>query len=397
MKPKILAAAIAIALLFAAVPGLVGSSEAQIPPETWRQSNLPLDRVIIGYRARYYKTNILSELSSMPDTEVVMEEDALNFVVVKTKDPQGLTQKMKGNPSVKYAELDQIAYAIFTPNDPSWSRQWGPQNIYAPEAWDTQKGSSGITIAIADTGVDYNHPDLRGRVTLGYDFANNDEDPWDDHYHGTHCAGIAGATLNNNIGIAGVAQCTIMAVKVLDSQGSGYYSWVASGIRYAADNGADVVSMSLGGSSSSQVLEDACNYAYEQKNVVVVAAAGNSGPSDYTVGYPAKYDSVMAISALEKGDTIAYYSSRGPEVELAAPGSDIYSCVPGGYRSLSGTSMACPHVSGVAGLVLSQNPQLSAYQVRDLLQDTAEDLGAGGRDHLYGYGKVDANEAVQVA
>jgi subtilisin family serine protease len=394
MKRKALALAIAICLLFAAVPGLVGFIDARQPPQPIGRSRLPLDRVIIGYKARWHKPNIISDISTIPEAKVVMEEDRLNFVVVRTKDPQGLINRMKQNPNVRYAQLDEICYALLEPNDPGWSNQWGPQDIYAPQAWDTQLGSSSVTIAIVDTGVDYTHEDLTGRVVLGHDYANNDNDPWDDNGHGTHCAGIAGATINNNRGIAGIAQCTIMAVKVLDSGGSGYYSWVTAGIREAADNGAGVISMSLGGSSDNQALHDACDYAYETKNVVVVAAAGNSGPGDNTVLYPAKYDSVIAISALQQGDTITSWSSRGPEVELAAPGNSIYSCYPGGYRSMSGTSMAAPHVSGVAGLVRSQNLGLSASQVRTKLQNTAEDLGAGGRDHLYGYGKVDANEAV---
>jgi subtilisin family serine protease len=250
-------------------------------------------------------------------------------------------------------------------------------------------------VAVVDTGVDYNHEDLYGRVIKGYDFVNSDSDPMDDQGHGTHCAGIIGATLNNGVGIAGLAQVSIMAVKVLDYQGSGYYSWIANGIKYAVDNGADVISMSLGGPSDSTTMKDACDYAWS-KGVLVVAAAGNDygGP----VSYPAKYDSVMAVSAIDSSNLLASYSNVGPEIEVCAPGSSVLSCYPGDqYKSMSGTSMACPHVAGVAGLVFSENQYLSNNDVRNILCDTATDLGSSGFDTSYGYGKVNAQAAVNAA
>jgi subtilisin len=187
-----------------------------------------------------------------------------------------------------------------------------------------------------------------------------------------------------------------MAVKVMNEKGSGYNSWVASGIRYAADHGAEVISLSLGAPKGNKALGDACKYAYEKKGVVVVAATGNEYKN--VISYPAKYDSVIAVTALKKGDKVTSFSNKGKEAELCAPGHNIYSCVPGGgYESWNGTSMACPHVSGVAGLVISQNSMLTASQVRSILGDTSVDLGVKGRDTQYGYGKVDACAAVKKA
>lgn len=383
---------IAIFLLFSAAPGLVGLNDAQ-PGNLF--GTLAQNRVIIGYTSTYVKPNVV-DIVRQAGGNIVMEEPKLNFFVAETSNPETLIQRVRGQYGVKYAEKDYIAHTTFIPNDPYWNNQWGPEDIYCPQAWEIERGSQNVLVAVIDTGVDYTHPDLSGRVVLGYDYVNNDNDPRDDHYHGTHCAGIIGAGINNGVGIAGVSNCKILAIKALDSSGSGYYSWIASAIAYAADNGARAISMSLGGTSDSSVLKDACQYAYS-KGVLIIAAAGNSGPSDNTVLYPAKYDTVVAVSALSQGDTIAYFSSRGPEVELAAPGDGIYSTVPGGYRSLSGTSMACPHVSGVAGLVFSHNPGLSGTAVRQILTSTAEDLGSSGRDNLYGYGKVHALAAVEAA
>ena len=219
--------------------------------------------------------------------------------------------------------------------------------------------------------------------------ATIDSTKWDDdNGHGTHVAGTI-AAVDNTVGVVGVApQASLLAAKVLNRQGSGYLSDVIAGIDYCVQNGAKVVSMSLGSSSDVQALHNAVDAAYAD-GVLLVAAAGN----DYggAVSYPAAYDSVVAVSATDSNNNLASFSNVGPEVELAAPGVSILSTYKdGGYATLSGTSMATPHVSGVAALAIQANPLMSNVEVRALLQNTADDLGAVGKDNLFGYGLVDA-------
>jgi subtilisin len=267
---------------------------------------------------------------------------------------------------------------------------WGVDRTDADVAHSNGETGNGADIAIIDTGIDDDHPDLQSYVGAGKAFVDckgrNCNYPWsDDDDHGTHCAGTAMAPRGNGEGVVGVAtEATLHAVKVLDKRGSGSFSDVADGIRYTADQGWDVGSMSLGASSGSQTVEDACQYAYDN-GVLLVAAAGNDGPCSGCVGYPAAYSTVIAVGATEKDDSLASYSSTGSEVELAAPGSNVYSAVIGGYDTFSGTSMACPHVSG-AGAHLMANGA-SNTNARDTLTSNAEDLGLSGNEQ--GNGLVD--------
>ena len=292
-----------------------------------------------------------------------------------------------------YVEPNMKVQALFFPNDPDWDIQWGPQKIEADWAWNTTVGDPSVLVAVVDTGIYYTHPDLSANyVALGYDWVNNDADPLDDHGHGTHCAGIIAATINNGIGIAGLAQVRVMAEKVLDSGGGGYWDWVANGIINATDCGARIISMSLGGYGDSELVHDAVKYAYEA-GVLVIAAAGNDNTN--TKLYPAGYDEVIAVAATDQYDNKAWFSNWGDWIELAAPGVSIYSTVPWGYESWSGTSMACPHVSGVASLVWSLYPGKTRDWVRLWLRYTANDLGDLGFDVYYGYGRVNARKAVE--
>ena len=295
--------------------------------------------------------------------------------------------------SVRYVERNGIVRALWTPNDADWKSQWGPTAISADKAWDIVKGSKNVKIAIIDTGIDYNHEDLRDNYDdSGYDWVNNDDDPMDDHGHGTHCAGIAAAVMDNGVGIAGIAQVKIMAEKVLDRWGYGTYWSVGLGIEHAVDHGADIISMSIGGSSYSRWLEDKCNDAWD-KGVILVAAAGNRGSE--RIDYPAAYDSVIAVGATDRNNRRTYYSNYGDKLELVAPGDSIYSTLyPDTYGTQSGTSMATPHVAGVAALMLAANSSLSNEDVRKILHEKAVDLGASGKDKYYGYGLVDAYQSV---
>jgi thermitase len=320
---------------------------------------------------------------------VVSKNNDINFVVV---DPKGrnkaeLMSELGGLSRVAYVEEDYIATAFLDPNDPGYPSQWGPRDINAPLAWNITLGSPGVIIAIVDTGVDYNHPDIAANYYAGgYDFINNDADPMDDAGHGTHVAGIAAAVTNNGVGVAGISQSGILAEKVLSASGSGSYSAVANGITHAANKGAKVISMSLGGGFKSTTLQNAVNYAWN-KGAILVAAAGNENSGK--ISYPAAFPNVIAVSALNPDDSFAYYSNHGKKIELAAPGTSVYSTYFGGaYATMSGTSMATPFVSGSAALVLSKNSGLTNQQVRNILDNSAVDLGASGRDVYFGYGKV---------
>ncbi len=285
-----------------------------------------------------------------------------------------------------------------------WSVQWGPQKVQADWAWNITTGNSSVLVAVVDTGIDYSHPDLAANyVPLGYDWVNNDSDPRDDFGHGTHCAGIIAAAINNGIGIAGLAQVRIMAEKVLDYSGGGYDDWVANGIIHAVDQGANIISMSFGGYGDSELIHDAVKYAYSA-GVSLIAAAGNDNTN--TKLYPAAYDEVISVAATDQNDAPAYFSNWGDWMELAAPGVNIYSTMPTyhvsmndmgysmNYDYMSGTSMACPHVAGVAALIWSQYPAKSRDWVREWLRYTADDLGDPGFDVYYGYGRIDARNSI---
>ncbi|HID54872.1 MAG TPA: hypothetical protein EYP41_22890 [Anaerolineae bacterium] len=275
--------------------------------------------------------------------------------------------------------------------------------IRAPESWDCSQGEN-VIVAVLDSGVNLTHPELQANLVTGATFIPGTTTPEDDHGHGTHVAGIVAAIINNG-GVAGVApQAKIMPVKVLDSSGSGSLSSIVQGITWATDNGADVLNLSLGASIDVQSLEDAVNYAYGN-DALVVASAGNCGdpatwqlnncPSLDATSWPAAYANAMAVASTDQNDNQSSFSTTASYVEIAAPGSSIYSTyLNGGVAYFSGTSQAAPHVAGLAAAVWSRQPQLTNAQVRAAIQNTAVDLGAPGRDDQFGYGRIDAYEAV---
>ncbi len=266
---------------------------------------------------------------------------------------------------------------------------WGIARIGADKVWDIGNGV-GVKVAIVDTGIQINHPDLVNNIVQGYDFVNNDSDANDDNGHGTHVAGITSASFNQ-AGVVGVSHTSkLIPVKVLNSQGYGYLSDVAKGVYYATDNGARVINLSLGSTTDSLVLKDAVNYA-SSKGVVVVAAAGNDGGAPCS--YPAAYSNAICVVATDSKNLLASFSNIGGE--LAAPGVYNYSTYIGStYKYLSGTSMATPHVAGAAALLFSVCPTCSASEIRTVLRETAVDLGEVGQDILFGYGLVDLTSAV---
>ncbi len=282
-------------------------------------------------------------------------------------------------------------------NDPAFNnRQWvyAPWLLGASTAWSYTMGAPEVVIAVVDSGIDAGHPDLQGRIVAGgYDFVDNDADPTDEHGHGTHVAGIIAATANNGIGSAGICPgCSLLPVRVLNEYNVGSWFDVAAGVVYAVDQGARVINLSLGGSAMPQVMADAIAYAVERE-VLVVAAAGNSR-SDAPF-YPAADPRVIAVGATRDDDTLWSLSNFGPWVELTAPGYAIYSTYNqrdnayGGYTFMSGTSMAAPHVAGLAGLLLSQDPGRTPEEIREIMRRTAVDLGEAARDERFGYGRID--------
>lgn len=286
---------------------------------------------------------------------------------------EGLS-RFRASGEVEAVEPNGIAHALFVPNDQHYSRQWGAIQMQLPEGWDQTQGSTSVVIAIIDTGIDLDHPDLNDKIVAGYDFVNHDTVPQDDHYHGTHCAGIAAAETDNRIGVAGVGfNCRLMPIKVLDRNGSGTYAEVAEGVTYAADHGAKVISMSLGGSEPSSALSAAINYAWN-RGVVVVAAAGNY--NNTAPVYPAYYTNCIAVAATEETDHRAAFSTYGTWVDVAAPGNNIPSTIPDGYALLSGTSMAAPAVAGLVGLTFSKfGVNSTPAQIRKRIEDNCDAVG----------------------
>jgi type VII secretion-associated serine protease mycosin len=295
---------------------------------------------------------------------------------------------------VEYVQPNYIYHALLVPNDPHYWRQWNMPKISAEPAWDITLSDDGVVVAVVDTGVDLDHPDLAGNVVSGYNVISPGAPPQDDHGHGTHVAGIVAAITNNNVGVAGVAGgCRIMPVKVLNNVGEGTDFDVATGIQWAADNGARVINMSLGSPDYSYALADAVDYAYG-KNVLIVAAAGNDGLE--SILYPAALPHVMAVGATDKIDGRASFSNYGNALDIVAPGVNIFSTLwDNSYTYLSGTSMATPHVAGVAALVLSLHPEYTNDQVEKVLKAGCVDLGNPGWDPYYGYGRVDALAALE--
>ena len=296
----------------------------------------------------------------------------------------------------RYAEPRMQFHADFVPDDPYQGLQWSLEKIEAYSAWNVTRGDPQVLVAIVDTGVDYSHPDLaRNYVALGHDWVNDDADPMDDNGHGTHCAGIVAAGLDNGIGTAGVAQIKFFTEKGLDQYGTGWSDDLANAITHAVDQGAKIISCSWGGYENSELIHDAIRYAHEA-GVLVIASAGNDAWD--RENYPAAYEEVVAVTATDRSDNPASFTNFGDWVELSAPGYLIFSTVPdSAYGYMSGTSMSGPCVAGVAALVWSQFPDLTRDQVGEQLFKTSDDLGNPGFDVCYGYGRVNARKAVEQA
>jgi len=316
---------------------------------------------------------------------------------------------------VCYAHPNYIMRPALEPDDPLWPDQYGPQIVEAPLAWDITVGDASVLVAVADTGINFSHEDFQDGMIWtnpgeipgngldddnngyvddvhGWDCVNDDNDPTDADTHGSHVSGILAARTNNGIGIAGMAQVTIVPLQVFDGP-SGPWEAFAEAVYYAADNGAKALNFSgIGGTDDEAAA--AVEYAWEN-GMSVVAAAGNSGSEGPF--YPAGYESVIAVSATDRYDHRPDWSNYGDWIDVAAPGEDVLSCGAYGstqYLEASGTSMSSPHVCGLVGLMYSRDPMLTPQEVRDLLRENADDLGDPGFDIYFGYGRINAANTI---
>lgn len=333
-------------------------------------------------------------------------------------DAQALTA-IRSNPNVLYAEPNYIvklnepandpmpltvAPMQGDPNDPLLSKEWHLPKIEAVKGWNADSNNMGdknLILAVVDTGVDPNHPDLKDKLLPGWNTVDDNKDTTDGNGHGTHCVTNAAANTNNGIGIAGVApNVKVLPVQVLSKDGYGSYDSVAAGIIWAADHGAKVISMSLGGPTPSPVVSEAVKHALE-KDCLVVVAAGNSGVSA-PASWPAGEPGVMAVAATDSKDVRANFSQTGKHISVSAPGVNIFagfptyaSQMPGkDYGAISGTSMATPMVAALGALVRSKYPQLKQAEVKALIEKTSDDINTPGFDTYTGYGRINVFKAL---
>lgn len=302
-------------------------------------------------------------------------------------------RELRKNGSFKYVELDMAVAPAATVTDPAYGSSWALPKIQAPTAWDSTNGN-GVTIAILDTGLDAVHPDLVANVVPGWNVYDDNSNTADVNGHGTWVAGVAAMVANNAKGSAGVAWgAEIMPIRIADANAYAYWSTVAQGIYWAADNGAKVVNISYNGVSGSSTVQSAAQYL-RGKGGVVIVAAGNSGGLENI----AANDSLLTVAATDQNDVRASFSSYGAYVDLSAPGVSLYTTtVGGGFANASGTSFSSPVVAATAALMLSANAKLAPADVDRILKATARDLGTAGYDQYYGSGRVNAASAVQSA
>ena len=332
-----------------------------------------------------------SSIGVVSTTDVVAAQ-SFNPVVVNDAAIAAICAEVyRNNPTTSVTcEANVLFHAAGIPNDTNYSALYGMERIGAPAAWDITTGSSSVVVAVVDTGIDYRHPD-----------ANTDRNPMDDNEHGTHVAGTIGARGNNARGVTGVNwQVGLLAVKVLDSQGSGFLSDVAAGIEYAADRGASVINLSLGGPSNALVLQNAVAYARTQNVLLVVAAGNESSDNDSVPSYPGNFsaDNILVVAATNSSDVLTNFSNYGvTKVDVAAPGSDILSTTPSdSYQSFSGTSMATPHVAGLAALIKGVNPTLGYADIKTIIMNTV-DSQASLLGRIVTGGRINAASAIAVA
>ncbi len=384
--------------------GAMQHSTPKLPSRQATTTPFVADQIVVRF-SETLNNKAIGQILRAYSLEQVHAIEPLHALVLRTRPGQALTtiQALRQRPDVRYAEPNYVVEAGLTPNDPDYSDVnlvYAPQVINAENAWNVTTGDPNLIVAVLDTGISQTHPEFSGRLVFPYDFVNNDSDPADDEGHGTHVAGIIAAAMNNNQGNTGISPSVkIMPLKVLDQTGYGSWVKVADGLIYATDHGAKVVNMSLGSTGTSYLMTDAVSYAYGH-GVVMVASSGNNGMNQNF--YPAYYNEVIAVGATDYYDTWWTLSNYGSYIEVTAPGDTVWSTWwrsydPNTYQYLSGTSMAAPHVAGLAALIISAHPTFSVDDVRAIIRQTAVDKGAAGFDIYYGHGRIDAGAALAAA
>lgn len=440
-KTLLIAALSALLILGSAIPlSAEKLNGVEILSSTWKGQQIEYLEGEILMMLKPDKSQMMfqQDIKNMP-VEVVRNADKWGFMKLKANEGQDLFElisQIEKMPGVLYAEPNMVDRLLVIPNDPLFNTQWHYNNtgqsppggtpdadIDAPEGWDISTGSDTIIVGVLDSGIPIqggvlSHPDLDdpNRFIMGKDIVNNDFEPMDDNGHGTHVSGTIGAESNNGIGVAGVAwNVKVMAIKVFNSSGSGSHEYFRDGCIYGVDNGCKVLNYS-GGGSAGATKEHGVAYA-DSNGVVLCAAAGNNnhGSVDWPGAYSVQYDNVICVSSTNTVDASSSFSSIGPEVTIAAPGGtgspfdsdDIqstfpnYPCylttnygLPENYGPLAGTSMATPHVAGFAALILSMNPNLSPDSVKQIMINTADDLGTPGFDNYFGWGRINVFNAL---
>ena len=368
--------------------------------ENGNASHYHINEVVV----KFPKTPTQAQLDQMKNEISALSVKKLGYTYVFR------SKKMEAEPMIRYFQKTwnpqyvEPHYLYMTndikgviPNDALYSQyQWNLPSIETEKGWNVSKGSDKILIAVLDTGVQLDHPDLKGKIAEGTNIVDKAAPPEDDVGHGTHVSGIIAASVNNGEGVAGLSWYNkVLPVKVLDSSGAGSTYSVAEGIIWATDHGAKVINMSLGNYAQAQFLHDAVKYAYD-RDVVLVAASGNDNTD--RPGYPAAYPEVLAVASTDANGAKSSFSNFGDYIDVAAPGASIASTYPGSqYAALSGTSMSSPHVAALAGLIRSINPDLTNIEVMDIMRKSARDLGAKGKDNNFGYGQIDIINALEAA
>ncbi len=327
-----------------------------------------------------------------------IDAQVLEFPVLKNERAQKVREQslelkkedLEKDPAVESVDYNYIGVAGYTPKDPKFRLQWGLKKTGFEKAWNRSRGG-GIKVAVVDSGLDVRHIEFRLKVAARWDFRNNNKTVEDTTGHGTHVSGVVAARTGNRRGIAGgCPNCRLLSAKVIGSEGWYYYNDMVDAVIWSADKGARVINISAYGTGDSSALHKAVRYA-AGKGALVVSISGNDGTRSPV--YPGAYRSVLATTSTDRHDRRAGNAGYGGWVDVAAPGIGIFSTVPGGYGTFSGTSQAAPHVSALAGLIATKIKRPETIRRRILL--TARDLGPRGRDPYYGHGRIRANKAVK--
>lgn len=353
--------------------------------------------IIVKYKDGVKKPHHSAFFADGRKLEVESIDENHSYYYVTDNNMNDVIKKCSKNPEIEYAQPNYKYSIENLTSDPYINYEWGLEKINVHKVWEVNDNDEAPTIAIVDTGVNVDHLDLKDNIITGYNVIDGTTDVTDECGHGTHIAGIAAAITNNKVGVAGVSgESKILPIKVLDSEGNGYSSDIATGIKWAADQGVKIINLSLGGASYDNYLKEAVDYA-KKRGCIIVAAAGNKG--SFRPTYPAAFEDVIAVAAVDDNDQLCNFSNFGRYIDIAAPGLDIYSTSSdGGYEFRSGTSMACAFVSGTIALVWGGAPDKTPKEIQNIIKDSAKKVDISPViTYDIGAGVIDAYNAYKVA